>query len=163
MARALERQPLEWIDEAPVRVSVSRRMAVGADAVFVVIADHETWPEWFDGVEEVRVTGAAEGVGGQRQVVVRGLGVFDEEFLAWEPGRRFGFAVTHMTRPVFRTLNELVTLEPDGDATVVTYTQGYAPAPWAWPLLWPVARWRLPKVLAGALAALEEQARAPRH
>ena len=53
--------------------------------------------------------------------VERMFGFTEEEFLAWEPGRRFAFTVTHARWPGLKAMVEDVRLEPDGtDATTVT-------------------------------------------
>lgn len=158
----ITRRPMEWMDEAPLRVVESRRIAASADEVFAVLADHEAWPEWFAGLTRVEVTGAAEGVGAERRVHVRGLGAFDEEFLVWEPGRAFGFSVLAMARPVFRTLNELITIEPDGGEVRVTYTQAFDPKPWISPIMRLSARTTLPRALRRGLDGLAARVEAQR-
>ncbi len=147
----------EWMETAPVRVSESRTIEADAHAIFAVLADHEGWPDWFDGLTKVEVTGAATGVGATRRVRVKGLGSLDEEFIAWEPGRAFGFTVVAMDRPVFSSLTELVTLEPEGDAVRVTYAQAFAPRRWIAPVFGLLAKRRIPKALAEALEGLERQ------
>lgn len=155
----LTRKPLEWMDTAPVRVVVHRGIAADPEAVFAILADHERWPEWFEGLRSVLVTGDPEGVGGTRRVDVKRLGLFDEEFLAWEPGARFGFAVTAMARPVFRTLNELITIDPIPAGGVrVTYTQALDPKPWIAPVLKVAARTSIPSALRAGLDGLAARA-----
>jgi len=80
----------------------------------------------------------------------------NEEFLAWEPGRAFGFSVTHMARPVFRTLNELVTIEAAEAGVRVTYQQAFEPRPWA-PFMRLAAKRGMPKGLERGLEGLEKQ------
>ncbi len=155
--RALTPRSLEWTDSAPVRPVVDRRMAVGADAVWEVVADHEHWGEWFTQIDAVIPGDPSSGVGGTRTVRI-GRSEVEEEFLAWEPGRRFAFTVTHASVPGIRSMNEDIRLTPDGpDATTVTYTMAIDPVGGAVlrPLLTPLLR----RNLEAALAALEARAR----
>jgi uncharacterized protein YndB with AHSA1/START domain len=128
-------QPAAWIGGAPVKIVETIDIDATAEAVWEVIIDHERWPSWFDALESVTKTNTIDGVGGTRQVSMKGM-TADEEFLEWEPGRRFGFTVTALNQRVLESLNERVELEPlDGDRCRVTYTQGFAPAWWSKPLL----------------------------
>lgn len=147
---------LEWTDTAPVRAVGTRRIAASADAIWAVIADHERWGEWFTPIDEVTPGDPSTGVGGTRTVRVGPIEV-EEEFLAWEPGRRFAFTVTHSTRPGIRSMNEDIRLVPDGpDATTVTYTMALDPlgGRFVRPVLAPLLR----RNLKAALAGLEERA-----
>ena len=99
-------------------------------------------------------------MGAERRVHGKGLGRFDEEFLAWEPGAKFGFAVLDMGRPVFRALDWLITIEPDVEGVVVTYTQAFEPKSWSAPLFKLAARTSLPKALAKGLDGLADRAAA---
>ena len=125
MAQLVERSP-EWIGTAPVVVQNSRRIAASADAVWARIADHETWPEWFTDLSKVRVTTAASGVGGGREVSMPGITV-REVFTAWEPPNHFAFTVVEGPR-VLAAMAESITIEPDGDGCTITYAQGIEPA-----------------------------------
>ena len=147
-------RPLEWIDHAPVQVTRTRRIAASRDRVWDVIADHARWPEWFDALTLVEPLEPAEGVGGHRRVHIRSIAV-EEEFLAWEPGVRFAFTVTHSTKPGIRSMVEDVRLVPDGDvATTVSYTQAIDPvgARLTAPLVRRIAARNLDAGLAGLAA-----------
>lgn len=144
-------RPLDWNDVAPVRAVESRRIAAGPDAVWTVIADHEHWGEWFTPIDEVTPGEPGTGVGGTRRVRVGKMEI-QEEFIAWEPGRRFAFTVTGSTRPGLRSLNEDIRLTPDGsDATTVTYTMALDPlgGRFVRPVLAPLLRRSLRSALAG--------------
>lgn len=120
-------QPLSWIDEAPLTVRATRRIHAPVEAVWARIADHESWPEWFDSLGAVEPGDPPTGVGGHRTVSVGPVRI-GEEFLAWEENRRFAFCVTHMKPRTAWSLVEDVQLEPIGDdATTITYTQGWDP------------------------------------
>jgi uncharacterized protein YndB with AHSA1/START domain len=135
MATLVPRDP-DWIATAPLVVRRTRAVAAPSSAVWSMIADHERWTEWFGAVSSVRVTGAAEGVGGTRTVKIPGMTI-DEEFTAWEPERRFAFTVVRAS-PTLRSLAESVELEPSAGGCTVTYTQGIEPARgfgWMWKLI----------------------------
>jgi hypothetical protein len=94
----------------------------------------------------------ADAVGGTRTVDL-GAAAVEEEFLAWEPERRFAFTVTGSTRPGLRSMVEDIRLTPDGGrACTVTYTMGVDPV--GGKLLRPVAAPLLRKVIADGLAGL---------
>jgi uncharacterized protein YndB with AHSA1/START domain len=119
----LQKQTLEWIKTAPLRVEARAESAASPEAVFAVLADHERWPEWFPRVREVTVLGDQRaGVGARRRVALRGMTV-DEEFIAWDPGARWAFT-GYESRPRFtRSLVEdcVLTARSDG-GTDISYT-----------------------------------------
>jgi uncharacterized protein YndB with AHSA1/START domain len=151
--RPLVRKTLDWIPQAPVRVTRSRRIPASSDRVWEAIADHERWPEWFGALTAVERIGTGEGVGSGRRVHLKGISV-EEEFLVWEPGRRFAFTVVRATRPGIKAMVEDVRLEPDGDtATTVSYTQAIQPV--GARVVAPLVRRAVPRTLDGALEGLE--------
>ena len=156
MAQLPVRQP-EWIATAPLVVQRERRVFAAPAAVWKHIADHETWPEWFVALKRVKVTGAAEGVGGQRVVSVPGATI-GELFTAWDPNERFAFAVISGPR-LLAALAESVVIEPNDDGCTVTYTQGIEPARrFGW--FWRLSSKRMSKLLGNALDALAARAEA---
>lgn len=145
-------RPLDWIDQAPVVVTRTRRMAASTDRVWEAIADHEGWPAWFGVLTKVEVLGRGVGVGGGRRVHIGSIAV-DEEFLVWEPGAHFAFTVTHASRPVLRSMVEDIRLTAEGDsATTVRYTQAVEPV--AARVVAPLLRRQLSKELEKGLAGL---------
>jgi uncharacterized protein YndB with AHSA1/START domain len=155
----LIRRTLDWIDEAPVRISARAVSAAPPDAVFAVLADHEGWPEWFPMVRRVTVLGPAVGVGARRRVAIPGASV-DEEFIAWEPGRRWSFTGI-ASRPRFtRSLVEDCRLDPTPDGgTSIDYTMYLDPPP-AFGLLFGVLRGRVAANNRRAVEALARRAEA---
>ena len=125
MAQLTERSA-DWPSIAPIVVQNSRRIAAPVETVWVRIADHETWPEWFTDLSSVTVTFAPEGVGGGRDVKVPGMTV-RERFTAWDPPHRFAFTLFEGPR-MMTSMAESVVLEPDGDGCTITYIQGIEPA-----------------------------------
>ena len=151
----LIKRDLAWIPDAPVSVTRSRRIEAPVERVWAVIADHERWPEWFTALDEVERVGSGEGVGGRRRVRLRNM-TFDEEFLAWEPGSRFGFVVTDVSGPGLRSMVEDIRLRPDGDAaTTVTYAQAAEPV--AAVVIAPLLRRLFARNLDKGLAGLDRQ------
>lgn len=158
--RDMERQRLEWIEQAPVSALGRAVSSASPDAVFAVLADHVRWPEWFPGVKKVEVIGPAAGVGARRRVHIPGA-VVEEEFIAWEPGVRWSFTGTAGKPRFARSLVEDCQLEatPDG-GTAISYGMHLAPGP----LLAPFARvaaGSLRKNLAKAMQQLAARAEAP--
>jgi uncharacterized protein YndB with AHSA1/START domain len=123
---AMTPQTVEWIEQAPVRVSEEVVVAATPAATFATLADHETWPSWFPGLRKARIDGPAAGVGATRTVWVGPVSV-REEFVLWEPARRFSFTLTSSTTPGLASMVEDWLLEATGDnQTRVRYTVGLA-------------------------------------
>lgn len=120
---------LDWIPVAPLRVQESRDIGAPAASVFAIVADHEGWSSWFEGVSKVEVTGAPTGVGGQRRVHL-GRIVVDEVFIGWEDDRLFAFTLTGLSKRLVRSMAESVRVEPLEDGRCrVTYSMGIEPRP----------------------------------
>jgi hypothetical protein len=120
--RELLPRPIAWIADAPIRIEGRATSAAAPDAVFAVLADHERWPEWFPNVRKVEVMGPATGVGARRRVHVPRV-VVEEEFIVWDPGKRWAFTGT-AARPRFvRSIVEDCRLEPTPDGgTSISYS-----------------------------------------
>ena len=127
----LTQQSPEWIHSAPFRASATRELEATPDAVFAALADHESWPEWFDAIQRVERFGELhDGVGSNRRIFINGRVSIDEEFNVWEPGRRWGFRVLSATVPGLKSMAELVTIEALGDdRSSVTYQMGIEAKP----------------------------------
>ena len=153
----LRQQTMDWARTAPFQASGHARSTAPPEVVFAVLAEHDRWPEWFPNVKEVTVLGSAEGVGARRRVRVPGLTV-DEEFIEWEPGRRFAFTGTDAKPAVFTSLVEHCALEPTDDGgTDITWTMCAAPRPVVG-LLMKVAKGQVGKVLQRGMAGLAARA-----
>ena len=122
----LERREPDWIPSAPIVVRQVRTIGASSHTVWGLIADHEAWPNWFPALDKIEVAGAASGVGGRRVATV-GPRAIGEVFTAWEPDRRFAFAV--IDGPGFlEALAESIEIEADDDRScTVTYLQGFEP------------------------------------
>ncbi len=149
------KQP-EWIDSAPILVSESVEIDATPAEVWAHIADHESWPEWFDALDEVQPGETSSGVGGTRRVIVKPLPI-DEVFTAWDEGEHFAFAIVGSKIPMLAAAAESVRLESIADRRCrVTYRQGVEGRPglgWLMKLAWKPASKGLPV----ALAALKQR------
>ncbi|MDZ7673884.1 MAG: SRPBCC family protein [Acidimicrobiales bacterium] len=146
---------LDWIEQAPVKVTEERRIGVPVENVWRAIADHEGWADWFGAITRIERIGSGEGVGSGRRVFLKGGVKAEEEFLAWEPDARFAFVLTSSSMPGMRSMVEDVQLLPEGaGATIVRYTQAVEPA--APKIMGPVLRAALPKGIQSGLAGLEK-------
>lgn len=115
--------PPEWIDSAPAVAESSVSIEASPADVWVRIADHETWTEWFTDLKKVERIGTGAGVGSGRRVSVAVITV-DEEFTAWDENEHFAFAVTKSPVPVLAAMIESVRIEPTTSGCTVTYRQG---------------------------------------
>ncbi len=145
-------QTIDWIPRAPVSVTRTRSIAADRDRVWATIADHEGWVDWFGPITQVERLDAADAVGGHRRVHIRRIAV-EEEFLAWDPGERFAFTITHSNAPGITAMVEDVRLTADGEhATNVSYTQAVQPV--GGKLTAPLLRLLVPKAIDQGLAGL---------
>ncbi len=78
-------------------ISVRGRTSAPPDAVYALLRDGATWPEWspLGSFELVREgAGEPEGLGAVRLFRTGGVKSY-EKVVALEPGRRFGYALEH--------------------------------------------------------------------
>lgn len=115
------------------RAAVVARATVDVDAtpaqVWQVLNDTARWPEWFDGMNEARVTSAEwDGIGSSRYVKIGPLKVH-EQVVLWEPEQRWGFAATEIgwTAYIAKRLLETLDIEPAGTGSRITYTGAIDP------------------------------------
>lgn len=157
MATHPVKQP-EWIDTAPIRVVETIEIDAPPSEVWAHVADHASWPEWFDALERVEPLGEPAGVGGGRRIFVAKRPI-DETFTAWDENEHFAFSVIASKLPVLQALAESVRLEPSPTGTRVTYRQGLEGRRgfgWLMSLIWK----RPAKQLSEALAALKARVEA---
>jgi uncharacterized protein YndB with AHSA1/START domain len=117
----------DFVDRAPLVIRAERTMPHTPERIFEALADTPSWKRWWPSLTIAEWTSAQEGgVGATRRVRVRGLEVH-ERFIAWEPGRRWGFTFLETNVPFARAGVELVELDPDDDGTRVTYRMAVEP------------------------------------
>jgi hypothetical protein len=125
--RPLVPKPLDWIEQAPLSFRGSATTTASPDALFAILVDYPSWPEWFPSVKAVEHLGdQKEGVGSRRRVRVPGA-VFDEEFIAWEPGARWTFTGLASRPRILAALVEDCRIEVEGGRTTVSYTMYVEP------------------------------------
>ncbi len=149
--KQLTPKTLDWIDQAPVSITRTRRIDAPQEKVWAAIADHAGWADWFGPITKVEPLEPPTGVGGHRRVHIKSVKI-EEEFLAWDEGTRFAFCVTHSSLPGITSIVEDVRLVPDGGATSVSYTQAMAPK--APRLFAPILRRVLPRQIDAGLEGL---------
>lgn len=151
-------KPPEWIDSAPILVSEFIEIDATPADVWTHIADHRSWPEWFEALDEVQPGPTSDAVGGTRRVIVKPLSI-DEEFTAWDEAEHFAFAIVGSKLPMLAAAAESVRLEAiDGGRCRVTYRQGIQGRPglgWLMNLAWKPAAKGLPLALAALKARVE--------
>ena len=158
-------RPAQWIESAPIKVRASREMAATPDEVWVAVADHAGWPEWFTSIERAEATGGS-GVGSTRSVFIRSWRL-DEEFVEWEAPALFGFTVVAADGPIGRlaeSLNERIEIQVlASDRVRVTYLQGWQPRSRVTGLMLRGAARRVGAQLRSALSTLEARIEAGRN
>ena len=153
----LTMRAIEWIDNAPVKIEAKAETTASPDAVFDVLADHDRWPEWFPSVKKVTVLGKGEGVGARRRVVVPGMTV-DEEFIVWQPGKRWSFTGYEAKPGVAKSLIEDCVLTPLANGgTAISYTMYIEPKGFAGVML-KLIKGQLVKNNTKAMQALAKRA-----
>lgn len=116
-------EPPEWIETAPLVFSNTIEIAATATEVWQHIADHTAWPEWFEALDSVEVTGAPAGIGGKRKVTSKRLPLH-EEFTGWNEGAQFAFAIVKSPLLFLAAMAEDVKIEATDSGCRVTYRQG---------------------------------------
>lgn len=112
-------RPLDW--QSPYLFRNEADLDATPAEVFEIFADIDEWPRWFADIRRGRwLTGAPHGVGSRREVELNLLSV-REEFLAWDPARRYAFTMTGATLPLAHSIVEDYRLEalPDGRARLI--------------------------------------------
>jgi carbon monoxide dehydrogenase subunit G len=116
---------LAWLARAPQRFSNDIDVALSPDELFGVLARADTWPRWAKVIKHVEYTSPEpHGVGTTRVVTMTGGMVGDEEFLAWEPGRRMAFRFNTSATKTLRAFLEDYRLEPIAGGTRLTWELG---------------------------------------
>jgi uncharacterized protein YndB with AHSA1/START domain len=145
---------LDWIATAPLRLRTSARFATSPARVFDALADAAGWPRWFPLMTAACwLRGAPGGIDAVREVSVLGFGRFEERFVAWEPGARFGFTMIAGSSPLAAAIAEDYRLTPDGDGTRLAWTFGAEPTALG-RLAAPALRLAMPRIVDRATARL---------
>jgi carbon monoxide dehydrogenase subunit G len=153
----LEEQELGFAEDAPVTPEATVVINASPAEIWAVLADNETWPEWFAGLRKVVPTSGGEfGLGSTRRVEL-GLMKVDERFIAWDVGRLWAFTGTEMKPKLFTKLVERVVLEPlDEGRTRVTYRMAFELVP-PMRLMAPALRSGMARAIAKGMRGLAER------
>jgi uncharacterized protein YndB with AHSA1/START domain len=144
----------DFVDSAPLRIDTVLSLRQAPDEVWDVLVDTEHLPEWFRSCSAARVTSEApHGVGSTRWVNVDMFKV-NHRIIVSEKPKQWGFTTLDANLPVADTVVELVTLDPDGNGTKLTYSFAIALKPWLRPLT-SVFRWRFTQLFESSLAGLQ--------
>jgi hypothetical protein len=99
-------QPLAFFVTAPLIVRDSVEAKASPSRVFEAFADVTSWPKWYPLMHRTSWISGSGGLGSEREVRLRLLGVFREKFIAWEEGARFAFTMTASTSPLASAISE---------------------------------------------------------
>jgi uncharacterized protein YndB with AHSA1/START domain len=119
----------EFIDRAPVRFVNSVVIHADPREVWTALEDAAAWPRWAGVIKNVEWTSQRPfGIGTTRTVTMAGRMVAQEEFIAWEPGRRMAFRFNTASMNGVRAFAERYTIEtPAPGASQVTWVMAMAP------------------------------------
>ena len=127
--RSLDPVPSSFFDDAPFQVVTTAQLRASPDHVFAVLAEPETWPQWFPMMTHAAWTSnGTPGVGAEREVALRAFGGFRERFIAWDPGVRYAFTMTGTTSPLIDAMAEDYRLTSDGGGTRLVWTIAAQPS-----------------------------------
>jgi uncharacterized protein YndB with AHSA1/START domain len=148
----MTKSSMEWTDRAPQSLVFEQELEASCGEVFEILADVDSWPEWFPEFRRVEwVTGGEPGVGSRRQIWMGPLRA-EEEFLVWEPGERFAFTMTKISLPLAERLVEDYRLTAIGEGKCRLDWTVYFEPPWflapAAPLVVPAMRWSFGRAMA---------------
>lgn len=106
-----------------MRVVNEGSVPAAPDDVFAVLADAETWTDWFPGCRRCAYAGERPyGVGTPRELTVVPMGRIREHVVAWDVGKRFGYEVESLSMPIARALVEAWDLEATETGSRVRWT-----------------------------------------
>ncbi|MEM9134707.1 MAG: SRPBCC family protein [Actinomycetota bacterium] len=119
----------DYATTGPNTTTLVQSVARPAADLFRCLEDGPAWKEWL-GIDVEWTSEPPFGVGTTR-TVTRGRARIDEEFVAWEDGRRMNFYFTDSTLPVAAFAEDYL-IEPDGDdGCTLHWSYAYE---WAGPL-----------------------------
>lgn len=137
-----------------------RQVAASPDSVWGVCADFPNLADHWNGLRASRAIGdQTHGVGARREVDLKPVGSLVETITAWEEGLTVATANQPSALVPFKQAASRLTLEPEGDGTVITFDYRYVPK--GGPvgrLTGPVIDRMLKTTFESLLAAVEEAA-----
>lgn len=126
---ACDRVGDSYLDLAPVRFVNSVVIEATPAEIWSALEDALAWPKWASVIKDVEWTSAPPfGVGTTRTVTMSGNMTADEEFIAWDPGRRMSFRFNQAGMNGVQAFAERYTLDPvDVTHTRVTWVMAMTP------------------------------------
>jgi Polyketide cyclase / dehydrase and lipid transport len=108
----LQATDLAFTTSAPFRFDTVCVLPAGPERVFQAFSEPRDLARFIAGFRRCEwKTAEPHGVGAVRELDLQGVS-FREHFVAWEPGRRFCFAVDALTLPAMRRMIEDIRIEP---------------------------------------------------
>lgn len=121
-------ETLAFAQTAPKKIVFEADLEAPPERVFAIFADNNSWPKWFRDMKKAEwLPGPSACVGAHRKVTLKTL-VAEETFLAWEPGKRYAFALSKASLPLVRALVEVIDFTPTPTGTHLVWTVGYEPS-----------------------------------
>jgi len=130
--RSMTPMTLDDFDTAPFRFTASYELEATPDAVFDELGDPSIWFPLMR--RSVWRTGATSGVGAKREVEMVGFGIFREQMLAWDRGRRVAFTMFETTSPLVTRMGEDFRITHSPKGVRLEYNVAATLAPFARPL-----------------------------
>lgn len=151
---------LDFFEDAPIRVRETALVAASPARVFEAFADVGSWPSWFPLMHRAEWISGRGGLGSEREVALRLLGVYREKFIAWDEGSRFAFTMTASSSPLARAIGEDFQFREaeGGRATRISWTLAADPT-WLGKGLEPALRGVMRRVFLRSGIALEKHLR----
>jgi hypothetical protein len=110
------------------RLTVRRHVGASSASVWAVFADFPNLANHWRGLKASRLIGdQAQGVGARRQVDLKPVGALVETVTAWEEGRTLATRNQPSALVPFKHAESMLTLEPDGEGTAITFDYRYVP------------------------------------
>lgn len=148
---------LPFIAQAPFHFDNETVVEANAEDIFAILAA-TNWADWFEDFIAVKwLTLEPHGEGAAREVKLTTLSA-RERFLAWEPGRRYCFAIDEISVPLVSAMIEDIQLEPQGrQQTRIHWQVYYRPNP-LMRVIHPLARRIFGAMFVKGLHRLKQQA-----
>jgi hypothetical protein len=107
---------------------VRRQVAAPSSSVWGFFADFPSLGDHWSGIKASRPIGdQRQGVGARREVDLAPIGSMVETATAWEDGRTIAPRNEPSALVPFKHAESRLTLEPEGDATTITFDYRYVP------------------------------------
>ena len=113
---ACKKISLDFFDHAPSRNEATVTVEASSEKIFDVFEDARAWPLWALPIQRVDWTSPKPfGIGTTRTVTMMGGVVGEEEFCAWERGKRMAFYFTRTSLPDVAAFGEDYHVKDLGD------------------------------------------------